>query len=464
MKLDNFFTSGFEFTQKEMQLKSRYQMVNIALVTSSLAFIYGIIVNTINNIHGFVLFEILLITANVIMFFLLRKFKDFFDAVTLIITIQCTLFMLYIIYTTDVVSMKFIWLFTYPIVLLYFQKTNNGIYWFIFIVISLLIAPVQNFIEVKFTIFEVIYISVVLSILGVIVYFYQIKMNQAANIILKQQNMLLDFNTKLETQVKDKTSQLRELNDVLEKRIDEKVVELIQKDKLITIQSKQAVMGEMIAMIAHQWRQPLSTITLEISNLQLKRLLGEEMNCDMIDEKLGQISDTIVYLSDTIDDFQTYFHPQKDLQEIDIDELMKKAINFVLPRLQKAHIKIVTQEVDKVNITTYVNELIQVMMILLNNAIDALLERKIDNPKIDILAQEDGDKILIAVEDNAGGISDKNLPHIFEPYFSTKAKNGTGLGLYMAQMIVEKQFHGNITVESSSKGTIFTIEILKQIL
>ena len=123
MKLDNFFTSGFEFTKKEMQLKSRYQMVNIALVTSSLAFIYGIIVNTINNIHGFVLFEILLITANVIMFFLLRKFKDFFDAVTLIITIQCTLFMLYIIYTTDVVSMKFIWLFTYPIVLLYFQKT-----------------------------------------------------------------------------------------------------------------------------------------------------------------------------------------------------------------------------------------------------------------------------------------------------------------------------------------------------
>ncbi len=463
MKLENFFSSGWEFPQKEMQLKSRYQMVNIALITSSVAFIYGIIINTLRHIHGFVFIEAILLLANITMFFLLRKNKNLFNIVTTVITVQCSILIIYIIYTTDVESMKFLWLFTYPVVLLYFQKRNNGIYWFAAIVILFILAPMQNFIEVKFTSFEVMYISLVLTTLGVIVYFYQIKMNEASDLILKQQNMLINFNAKLETQVKDKTAQLMELNEVLEKKIDEKVIELIQKDRLITIQSKQAVMGEMISMIAHQWRQPLSTITLEITDLQLKRLLGEDMSCDVIDEKLSRISDTVVYLSDTIDDFQTYFHPQKGSEDIGIKELLNKTVNFILPRLQKTKIRIVIQDIDEINIKTYVNELIQVMMILLNNAVDALLESDSDEPKIDILIQESKDKISISVVDNATGISDENMSHIFEPYFSTKAKNGTGLGLYMSQMIIQKQFNGKITVESSLKGTNFMVEISKQI-
>jgi C4-dicarboxylate-specific signal transduction histidine kinase len=316
---------------------------------------------------------------------------------------------------------------------------------------------------VKFTLFEVSYISLVLMILGVIVYFYQIKMNEAADLILKQQNMLLDFNANLETQVKDKTIQLRELNELLEKKVEEKVKELMKKDELITVQSKQAVMGEMISMIAHQWRQPLSTITLEISNLQLKRLLGEEVNCDIIDEKLGQISDTIVYLSDTIDDFQTYFRPQKDSEYIDIYELLNKAFNFILPRIQKTDIEVFIQETENIEMKTYINELIQVIMILLNNAVDAHLEKKVKNPRIDISVKDNGERVLIFIEDNAGGISDEVLPHIFEPYFSTKAKNGTGLGLYMSQMIVQKQFHGEVRVESLSDGSIFIIDIVKHI-
>jgi len=463
MKLNNFFSSGWEFSQKEMQLRSRYQMVNIALITSSIAFIYGIAINTMKDIHGFVFIEVVLLLINITLFFLLRGSKKSFNIVTTVITAQCSAFILYIMYTTDLESMKFLWIFTYPIVLLYFQKKNNGIYWFSALILLFIIAPMQTFIDVKFTLFEVSYISLVLMILGVIVYFYQIKMNEAADLILKQQNMLLDFNANLETQVKDKTIQLRELNELLEKKVEEKVKELMKKDELITVQSKQAVMGEMISMIAHQWRQPLSTITLEISNLQLKRLLGEEISCESIDEKLGQISDTIVYLSDTIDDFQTYFRPQKDSEHIGIYELLNKAFNFILPRIQKTDIEVFIQETENIEMKTYINEFIQVVLILLNNAVDALLEKKIDNPKIDILVQEDGDKVLISVKDNAGGISDENLPHIFEPYFSTKAKNGTGLGLYMSQMIVQKQFHGKVKVKSSSSGSIFTIEIVKQI-
>ena len=102
-------------------------------------------------------------------------------------------------------------------------------------------------------------------------------------------------------------------------------------------------------------------------------------------------------------------------------------------------------------------------MILLNNAADALESTQREEPKINVCVEDSDNKILIFIRDNAGGISDDNLPHIFEPYFSTKAKNGTGLGLYMSQVIVEKQFDGKISVETSSSGTTFIVEILKQV-
>jgi len=291
--------------------------------------------------------------------------------------------------------------------------------------------------HVVFNMFEVIFILLVLVVLSIMIYIYKIKIN--------------------------KLSKLIKVNDELEKRVDEKVQELIQKDKLITIQSKQAVMGEMISMIAHQWRQPLSTITLEISELQIKRLLGEETNCDILDEKLSRISDTVVYLSDTIDDFQTYFKPQKNAENIFTNELLNKAVNFLTPRIKKTDIKISISDKNTIKIKTYVNELIQVLMILLNNAVDALLQSSIENRQIELSIKEKDENILIFVKDNANGISDENLLHIFEPYFSTKAKNGTGLGLYMSQMIIQKQFNGKISVETSQNGTIFTLETPKYI-
>ncbi|MCD6433639.1 MAG: GHKL domain-containing protein [Sulfurimonas sp.] len=463
MKLDNFFTSGWSFPKKEMLLRNRYQMVNIALVTSSFAFIYGIIINSLSTLFEFVLLEGILVLVNIILFFVLRRYKNSFESVTMIITLQCTLFLTYIIYTTDVESMKFTWLFTYPIVLLYFQKGNNGIYWLVSMMFLLIMAPIQNFIEVKLTTFEVIYISLVLMILAVIVYFYQIKMNEATDLILQQQKMLLDFNTKLESQVKDKTVELRELNRYLEKKVQDKADELIQKERVISTQSKQAIMGEMISMIAHQWRQPLSTVTLQISNLQLRRLLGEEVNCEVVDKTLSEISNTIIYLSNTIDDFKTYFHPDKESHTIETYELIQKAVNFILTRLQHSSIEILVEKKDKIMISTYENELIQVLMILLNNAVDALESTQREEPKINICVEDSDNKILIFIRDNADGISDDNLPHIFEPYFSTKDKNGTGLGLYMSQAIIEKQFDGKISVETSSSGTTFVVEILKQV-
>ena len=144
-------------------------------------------------------------------------------------------------------------------------------------------------------------------------------------------------------------------------------------------------------------------------------------------------------------------------------QLIDKVINFVVPRLKSTKIYI---EVDKSNdreiyIQTYMNELIQVILNIVNNSIDALILSHIKNPKIILSVKEKTDTIVITVQDNAGGIKEEDITRIFEPYFSTKGKNGTGLGLYMSQMIIQKQFDGKIDVSSSDKGSFFSVEIQK---
>ena len=304
-------------------------------------------------------------------------------------------------------------------------------------------------------------LSILLIIVISISYFYKKKIDRANEIIVLQEQKLQEFVKELEVKVNEKTAELQELNESLEIKVQEKAQELINKDKLITSQSKQAVMGEMINMIAHQWRQPLSTITLQISNLHFKRLLGEEVPVKESDKILSEISNTILYLSDTIDDFQTYFRPNKEQVEIEVHELLNRAINFTSSRTQEMKIEIVLDKQSDIYMKTYVNEMIQVILNLINNALDALFEINRDDARLIVSAKELDKVVYIYVEDNAAGISRENLAYIFEPYFSTKGKNGTGLGLYMSQMIVEKQFHGEIKVETSENGSKFIVKISK---
>ena len=442
MKLNNFFTSGWTFDESQRDLKSRYQMVNIGLVLSSAALIYGIIGNIVRDVSGLIPLEFFLICMNFMLFFILRAYRKSFEKVSLAITAQFTFLFLFLVYVSEPSALKHVWLFTYPIILLYFQKTKYAVYWLVFTIGMLIVAPIQGFMEVKYSLFQVTYISFVLMVVSVIIYFYQVKMDEARGLILAQQEMLKEFNIELAKQLK----------------------ELKEKDQLLTAQSKQAVMGEMISMIAHQWRQPLSTITLQISNLHINRVLGNEIDNEEMDKILGEISDTIIYLSDTVDDFQTYFHPDKEVIEIEIHELLQRAVNFALPRVKESGVDITIDKYDDIIVHTYINELIQVTLNILNNAIDAINENNIKNAKIAITIESNNEEITINIKDNAHGISAENLPHLFEPYFSTKGKNGTGLGLYMSQMIIQKQFDGEISIRTSKNGSTFIIKIPKNIL
>jgi signal transduction histidine kinase len=434
MKLDNFFTSGIVFENSELELRSKFQMVNVALVLSSFALFYGMFTNYMHGTIELIYVEIVLLCFNFILFFLLRNKRERFSLVSFMITFQFTFFFLFLIYTNKPDSLKHIWIFTYPIILLFLQHKKYAIYWFLLTLFLLLIAPLQPFFHVDYSFFQVSYLGVVLVIVSVIMNFYQAKMQEARDLVIKQQE-----------------------------KLQEQLADLKQKEKLLSLQSKQAVMGEMISMIAHQWRQPLSTVTLSISNLQIKRLLGTELTEDELDNALENISDTVVYLSETIDDFQTYFHPNKERTKIEIHELLDKAVHFVTPRLKNTKIEIKINNEDELLIETYMNEFIQVALNILNNAVDILIEENTPNPSIEIDIKSDEKYFEIFFKDNASGISQENINKIFDPYFSTKGKNGTGLGLYMSQMIVQKQFLGNIRIESSAKGSVFIVKMKKEL-
>ena len=430
----SFFTSNWNFDEMQLDLKNRFQMINVALILSTLGLIFGIIINVSKHLYIFVPIEIVLLCINIILFIALRFSKKLLNIVTVTETIQFTFLFIFLIYASDPQSLKHVWIFTYPIILLYFQNEKSAIYWVSFMVAMLLIAPLQPFIAISYSLFQVTYISFVLVLISIIIYFYQKKIDEAKHLILSQQ---------------------RELHD--------KIDELTQKDKLLTMQSKQAVMGEMISMIAHQWRQPLSTVTLSISNIQIKKLLGESIEEELIYKTLQEINNTVVYLSDTIDDFQTYFKPNKEVHKVSIDFIITKAINFTKVRLKSTNIKIEINSSSNKLIDTYSNELIQVILNILNNAIDELKSLNMKNPMIIVNVVDENEFYNLKIQDNADGIKADHIEQVFEPYFSTKDKNGTGLGLYMSQMIMQKQFNSKIEVSSSENGSTFTIKVPKKL-
>jgi signal transduction histidine kinase len=242
-------------------------------------------------------------------------------------------------------------------------------------------------------------------------------------------------------------------------KIKELEYEIKEKDKLMITQSRSAAMGEMISMIAHQWRQPLAVISMDANNIMA------DIELDMVDqESLKEISLEIIgqtnELSKTIDDFKEFFKPVKESEMVLIEEVMEKAFSVVGKSLENNNVSVVKNYNSAQSIDTYSRELMQVFINILNNAKEVLIEKISHNREILIELEDIDAKITIKICDNAGGIPNEIIDKIFEPYFSTKdAKTGTGLGLYMCKTIIEKHLGGTIVATNGNNGACFTIEL-----
>jgi len=239
------------------------------------------------------------------------------------------------------------------------------------------------------------------------------------------------------------------------------LTELKKKESLLIKQSRLAAMGEMISMIAHQWRQPLTAISAAIIHLKFKISMNK-VDLDFFDSKMDEINSYLQYTSNTIDDFKDFFKNDKIKHHFCLNELVQHTVDLILPTLKVHEIEIDIENKKLNQLFLYENELLQVILNILNNARDAFVENNIKNPKIDISFFENEKEQHILIQDNAGGIPENIINRVFEPYFSTKDDlNGTGLGLYMSKIIVEKHCKGKILVNNTNGGCCFKIVIGK---
>ncbi len=251
---------------------------------------------------------------------------------------------------------------------------------------------------------------------------------------------------------------LKELNNSLEKKVQEEVESNRQKDQQMIEQSRLAQMGEMISMIAHQWRQPLSAIGSISAALELKSKLNKLDN-NMVLKQANNISRNVQHLSSTINDFRDFFKPLKMKKDISFDDAIISALNIVGSSIENKSITIVKSLHSKECFSTYSNELKQVILNLLKNAEDILIEKNIQDPIITIITKDN----CLSIKDNGGGIPEGIITKIFDPYFSTKPeKNGTGLGLYMSKTIIEEHCGGKLSVANDEDGAVFTIELKQE--
>lgn len=240
---------------------------------------------------------------------------------------------------------------------------------------------------------------------------------------------------------------LKKLNSQLEEKIKEEIKLNEENNKILIQQSRMASMGEMLENIAHQWRQPLSTISICASGLQLKKEF-DQLSDEEFFESLNHIKHSTTYLSNTIDDFRNFFSDEKIITKIKVSTLIEKSLELVEPTLNKHNIMII-KEIEDVEFLSLENELIQVLMNILVNAKDALKENIDDKRYIFISIRKEENHLTIKIKDNAKGVDDSIIDKIFEPYFTTKHKfNGTGIGLYMSKLLVEKHLKGILSVSN----------------
>jgi len=252
---------------------------------------------------------------------------------------------------------------------------------------------------------------------------------------------------------------IAELNRTLEMRIDRTVDELRRKDRMLILQDRQAVMGEMINYIAHQWRQPLNTLGLIIQQVPLY-YDSAEFSREFLESNANKGMELILHMSQTIDDFRNFFKSDKEIITFGVNQVIARTLSLIEMSFKEQQISIALQTEGEPMVNGYPNEYAQVLLNILMNACDALVGHKVDDALISIHTFAEGDTTVVTISDNAGGIADEIIDRLFDPYFTTKEPDkGSGIGLFMSKTIIEKNMGGRLTVRNTGNGAEFRIEV-----
>ncbi|MBF4695301.1 ATP-binding protein [Fusibacter ferrireducens] len=245
----------------------------------------------------------------------------------------------------------------------------------------------------------------------------------------------------------------------MKKRFEAEMMENKRKEALMIYQSRLAAMGEMIGSIAHQWRQPLSGISMIFNNIE-DAYAFDELDATFLKNQGQRLQELIKYMSQTIDDFRFFFNPKNDKENFLMSKILDQTLDFLRESIRLNNIEVSMDLEKDILMLGRPNQLSQVLFGILKNAIDAIVLNNSERRKINVSCRETDDHMHLEIEDTGGGIPEEKLDQIFEMYYTTKEEhNGTGLGLYIAKVIVEKNFDGEIMAQNTPDGLSVVIKV-----
>jgi len=433
--LDNFLYSGHTFSEDENLEKFRFLLLNILMVINLFFTALGIISSLLGSVRYSSLFLIILsiyLLFSLYLFVLLRKKKKYYSlaAGSLILGMLVLFYNVLFVHTEDefrLIAFFFLLLTTFSLL-----GKKYGLFLGIFLFISIYI--ISNTYPLNVT---------------------DNAMKTFFSFLFAFSIFLFVFIDKVE---KD-ANEFKILNYKLEDKVNQEMTQRLEQEKMLLRQCRMANMGEMIDAIAHQWRQPLMNINAVLMNIDI---LGNNEKKDekLLEEYIDEIANLTGHMSQTIEDFRTLYQEKKEKSRFEVYTLIE---NVLLLMKNNFHdIKVHLPSKSDIVVVNNKNELSQVFITLFSNAIEVLHLREVADKEIFIDLKQNDIHTLITIEDNAGGILEKNIYNVFDPYFTTKKQTGgTGLGLYITQIIVEHNMHGSISVSNTMKGAKFLIALPK---
>lgn len=436
--IKNILSSGHQFSETDNLLKFRFALLNILMLVAT----FFNAVNYLASCFGVIdlgdAFEksiLLQGIASVFIIFVLRRNKSYYHYAVIFFICTSLILFYFVLLTRKEDEFRLITFFMVLFVTYILMGKNIGVLLSLFILLSILYIQANydlGFSSIAYSTFFNFFI-----IFTGFLYFFLSKVERDA----------LEFEV---------------LNNKLKENIKQETQQRMEQEQILLRQCRMANMGQMIDSIAHQWRQPLMHINSILLNMETSLETKNEkvQTDDYLENKIDEVAKLTSHMSQTIEDFRGLFSVEREDSNFIIQDVIDDALALMKNNLNDIELKQPAE--DHVSVLGHRSELMQVMIILIGNAIEALKNRKIENKIITISVKTSDKSVLISIEDNAGGISPETIDVMFDPYFTTKEQSGgTGLGLYIAKIIVEHNMDGRITASNTSTGAIFSFSLIR---